>query len=356
MLSTKPLVVVALVVTLLTAAAQTAVAAPAIERFARVPDPGHPEGVVVVGSRVFTGTADTVQQTLVPTSEPSRLVWFDRSSGALEGSVAVTGQRFDKTRALLGLAADRKGRIYAAERIGLGDASDGVAARILRFTVKGRSAVQETYATIPDVPACGAAVVQPCSPTRENKTPLPNSLAFDRDGALYVSDSSQAAVWRVPTRGGTGRLWFADARWDSIFGPNGMAIDASRRHLYVTSTADVGQIGQLWRLSLSRPALDTVYTRPGALFDGIALGEDRGFYIGLMYTNQIAHLDPSGRPVELYPSVGGPLSPLQGPSNMAFDGAGSMFVTNYDVTGMDTSKSYLSRLGVGDRGLPLVRP
>ena len=352
----KPLVI-ALVATLLAAAAQPAVAAPTIERFARVPDPGHPEGVVVVGSRVFTGTADTLQQTLVPTAEPSRIVWFDRSSGALEGSVQVTGQRFDKTRALLGLAADRKGRVYAAERIGLGDASDGVAARILRFTVKGRTAVQETYATIPDVPACGSLAVQPCSPTRDNKTPLPNSLAFDRDGALYVSDSSQAAVWRVPAGGGAARLWFADARWDSMFGPNGLAVDAARRHLYVTSTADAGQIGQLWRLNLSsRSALDAVYTRPGAMFDGVAIGRDRDLYIGLMYTNQIVHLDPSGRPVEHYPPVGGPLSPLQGPANMAFDGTGAMFVTNYDVTGTDTSKSYLSRIRVGDRGLRPVRP
>src|ERR1041384_2531847 len=50
---------------------------------------------------------------------------------------------------------------------------------------------------------------------------LINDLAFDKKGNLYVTDSFQATIWRVPPGGGTAQVWYQSPIVAGIFGPNG---------------------------------------------------------------------------------------------------------------------------------------
>src|SRR5512146_3209694 len=70
---------------------------------------------------------------------------------------------------------------------------------------------------------------------------LLNDLAFDGDGNLYVTDSFQATIFRVPAGGGTPVVWFSDSRLagdPSVgFGANGIRIDQTNKKIYVSVTA-----------------------------------------------------------------------------------------------------------------------
>ena len=63
---------------------------------------------------------------------------------------------------------------------------------------------------------------------------LINDLAFDKNGYLYVTDSFQATIWRVPPGGGAPQVWFQNAAIDGPFGPNGVRIDKKSEKLYFT--------------------------------------------------------------------------------------------------------------------------
>jgi sugar lactone lactonase YvrE len=57
----------------------------------------------------------------------------------------------------------------------------------------------------------------------------PNALAFDATGNVYVSDSFQATIWRVPPAGGAAVAWVADPLLGTSgvppFGANGLAFN-----------------------------------------------------------------------------------------------------------------------------------
>jgi sugar lactone lactonase YvrE len=113
-----------------------------------------------------------------------------------------------------GLAVDAPGNVYYAN-FTLDEATRGV----YRLTSDG---VTER------LPGTGAII-------------LPNGLAFDKQGNLYVSDSVLGAIWRIP-RGGSAELWIQHESLEGCgftpgfppVGANGVAY--RQKNLYVAST------------------------------------------------------------------------------------------------------------------------
>ncbi|MFQ5583801.1 MAG: SMP-30/gluconolactonase/LRE family protein, partial [Calditrichia bacterium] len=175
---------------------------------------------------------------------------------------------------------------------------------------------------------------------------LINDLAFDNEGYLYVTDSFQATIWRVPPDGGAPEIWFHDPGIDGFFGPNGIRFDKKGEYLYFSVTAvNTGQ-GIVYRLPpIDNPALSDLevfhtyspewpeFLAPGP--DGIAFGKSGRLYVALAGTSQISVLDPEGVEIARYlgpAQTSDPASPLPwvNPANIAFNSREkTLLVTNH---------------------------
>src|SRR3954471_1935080 len=81
-----------------------------IETFASVPaSPGFPEGISVDGNRVYvSGPA----RDATAGTGPSKVLVYDRKTGALDSEVIVSGEDLDFEHALSCNAVDGDGRLY----------------------------------------------------------------------------------------------------------------------------------------------------------------------------------------------------------------------------------------------------
>lgn len=122
---------------------------------------------------------------------------------------------------------------------------------ILRFTKQGQTYTQATYsAPFPNLPSCvfGPALPVSCA--------LPNDLAFAADGSLYVTDSFQAAIWRVPPGGGTPQVWFQSPLLAGggplPIGVNGIRLDPTGTSVDISVTLPAANpgLGKIYRLPL----------------------------------------------------------------------------------------------------------
>lgn len=290
--------------------------------FARIPPvPGYPEGIHLWNGTVFVGT--------VPANQPGQapvLYVFDRASGELrhEIEVDVVPGEF---QGLAGMTVDGHGRLYVG---------DGGGGRVLRFTADGDTYVQETYAAIPDLPRCGQA---PCSPTGDDRASLPNDLVFDEDGTLFVTDSFQATIWRIPP-GGEAEVWFQHPDIDARFGPNCLRIAPDRAWMVFTVSGDVPVDTErhLMRVPFvpapqaAQLEVVRVFT-PNDFPDGCAYGASGRLYVGLNIQNQVIAMEPDGTEVGRWPDVRQNLEseiPVDFPASMVFDDdRRSLLLTNY---------------------------
>ena len=196
-----------------------------MELFARVPDPGSPEGIAVDSQgTVFVGTAPK-EGGPAGAHRPSKVFKFD-GAGNLLGEYVIAGQDFDDPfYGVLGMAFDAADNLYAV---------DAAPPRVLRLN-PGTGA-QDTYAEFEDVPPCDSSPgTDQCSPTDLDQPALPDYPVFAPDGTMYVTDLNQALIWRVPPGGGRGEIWFSDPGLETLFGPNGIQFLADGRTLCSSS-------------------------------------------------------------------------------------------------------------------------
>jgi sugar lactone lactonase YvrE len=207
---------------------------------------------------------------------------------------------------------------------------------------------------------------------------LLNDLVFDGDGNLYVTDSFQATIFRIPAGGGSPVAWFTDPRLagDPLvpFGANGIRIDKNNKNLYVSVTAENGTLdGVIYRLSLvvsPGPADLVEFHRypfvpgfppllPGP--DGLAFGKSGKLYVALAGSSQISVLRPDGTEEARYSgpaaNPGGSPDPMPwaNPANIAFDDQErSLLVTNHaSLVPFDPSLFVVFDVFVDDKGQPL---
>ena len=298
---------------------------------------------------LFGGTAAAQVQTLA---------LFDPSKGEFPEGVAVdkrqhlyvglalTGEirRFDPQGApstlttlpvgagfLLGLATDAPGAVYAAVA-SFDPATHGV------WRVE-RDGLQERIAALPP-------------------NGVPNALAFDNTGDLYVTDSALGAIWRIP-RGGGLELFVQHPLLEPqgcSFAPGANGLALSQRSLLVANTCS----GRIVRIPIthdgSAGAPTTLIERNDLIgADGVALDVRRNIYVvmfGGPAGGRLVRISPDGRLEELAGEADG----LTGPASLAFgtgrDSRKAMFITNFDLFST-TPNPTLVRVDVGIPGQPL---
>jgi sugar lactone lactonase YvrE len=275
-----------------------------------------PEGVAV----------DRRQNVYVGLALTGEIRRFDPDGGSSTLATLPVGGGF-----LLGLATDARGNVYAA-LASFDPATHGV------WRV-GRDGSQERIATLP---ADG----------------VPNALAFDKGGDLYVTDSVRGAVWRVPRWGGA-ELFVQHPLLEpepgtQIPGANGIAF--AGRSLLVTNT----RFGRLVRVPIERHGIagepTTLIEREDLIgADGIALDVRDNLYVvmfGGPAGGRLVRISPDGHMEQLAGEADG----LTGPASLAFgtrdETRKALFITNFDLFS-STPRPALVRVDVGVPGQPL---
>jgi sugar lactone lactonase YvrE len=289
-----------------------------------------PEGILVRGREVYVagpatfGTAGT---------GPSEIRVHDVNTGALKRILTIQGQDLSQEHALTCLTMDGRGRLYVIET------QQGV------LRLDPDTGAQEHYAPAPTVLEGGPF-------------PLPNDLTFDHDGWLYITDSFQGALWRVPPGGGTIELWFRSPELASgmfQFGPNGIRMHPRGKELWFTHTAG-DALYALPLVDAPQPSDLRLVHRftPGSGPDGLAFGASGRVYVALAYSNQLSVLERSNG-LLLEGRVGG-TAPWDSPANVAFTSNGSVLLTNHAITSGRPESFMVLDVFVDDRAARSARP
>lgn len=317
--------------------------------------PGFPEGIAVNGSRVYVAGPASFDTAGTPAS---KVFAFDEKTGELLRTYEIQGEQTQFPHANSCIAFDDNARLYVVN-LQLG---------VVRLDLV--SGAQQNYAApLPDLPACSQTQPAPCSPTTQDLPPLPNDIAFDKDGNLYLTDSFQATIWRIPSGGGQPQIWFQDSRLDTPFGANGLRLSPDGTKIYFAVTAEgVGPMGnflggKIYTLPLvSSPSaadLQTFHQYNGEAPDGIAFGKSGDLYVvqAAPFNSGISILAPSGVEItRLTNAAGSPIFPYDSPANAAFSKRGSLLLTNHAFATAIPQNFTVLDVFVDDKELPLVRP
>ncbi len=327
-----------------------------VQILATVPfPPGFPEGIAVNGDKIYVAGPASFDTAGTPAS---KVLAYDSKTGTLLQTYEIEGEFTQFPHANSCIAFDGEGRLYVVN-LQLG---------IVRIDLG--SGDQEIYAApLPDLLPCSQTQPAPCSPTAVNAPPLPNDIAFDEAGNLYLTDSFQATIWRIAPGGGLPQIWFQDSRLDTPFGANGLRLSPDNTKVYFAVTAEgVGPFGnflggKIYTLPLvNSPGaadLQTFFQYNGEAPDGIAFGKSGKLYVALAapFNSGISILASNATEVaRLTNPFGSPIFPYDSPANLAFAKQGSLVVTNHAFATMIPSNFTVLDVFVDDKEAPLVRP
>ena len=261
-----------------------------------------PEGVAVAPD-------GTVYASLSPLGQLVRLA----PGGGHEVIGTVAGLQ-EGDLGLLGLAVGADGRVYGAVASTNADAHG-----VWRFDVETGAAER--------VPGTEAIT-------------LPNSIAIDSRGGLFVTDSLAAAVWRVEP-GGTAAIWaqhdlLAGVEYPGLpfpIGANGIALDESAGTIYVgvSTLGTIVVIPILEDESAGEPVLHTAFTDDQGIIgvDGVALDGAGNLYVAQTGANVVVQVTPDGTIATVATVAHG----LDGPTSVAVrpnaDGSESLFIASW---------------------------
>ena len=318
---------------------------------------GFPEGIAVKGNKVYVA-GPAIAGTSV-NNHPSKVFEFDRNSGALLRTIRTVGETvLGAEHANTTVAFDGNGRLYVVNsQLGI-------------YRLDLPSATQTSYSSpLPDLPPCLLGLLGPaCAPSPAGVVmpPLPNDLAFDDNGYAYVTDSTQATIWRIPPGGGAPQIWFQDSRLGSAYiGVNGLRLSPDRSKVFITVTIDPLVQGYVYTLPLvttpKAADLRVFHHYPSGGPDGLTFGASGRLYVMMAEPgfSGISILNPDGSEyARLQNSALNLLAPYDSPANLAFDGHGNALVTNHAyATGNVLPQQFrVIRVFVDDTASPLATP
>lgn len=320
--------------------------------FAAVPAPGHPVGIVVADDG--TTYVATHQDAAGGPGGPSHIYGYN-GAGKLVRDFTITGQ--DAPQGLTNMAQDSHGVLYALDRH---------PARVI--TLDPVTGIQRTYAEFRDVAPCGSGGPDgDCSATKADAPAYPDDLAFGPDGSLYVTDISQALIWRIPPGGGTPTVWLTDPQLESVFGPCGIKFAGPTslvlaQCLYgVTDPSQIGTgAGRIYTLHVNADGapgtLRTIWQgAPGEAPDGIALAASGNIYVPLALGDALMVLSPDGHEIARTASAGTSRIPWDNPASVAFKGNHAMVTNQAFLSGKPEDSAVLD-VNADEPGMPLYRP
>jgi hypothetical protein len=373
---------------------------------ANIPNsPGFPEGTLMIGDRILVGTPGDFQ------TNPSKILEY-RLDGTLVREYEIQGElQYINGESVPfgigGMARDAYLNVYVAStslgvikinwwKFYLHDVCMAVADAAVCDLILND--VMEVYAAIPDLPRCSeVGGAQPCSPTRDcsafagtgmpcfpvsGRPAMPNDMAFGPDGELYVSDTMQATIWRIPYGGGQAEIFFQDERLDAPFGPNGIRLSPDGSDLIFAVTGGFPafenyDVGRIYRLPIKEPQLknlqvlhefDLIYVplgENGELLpvsqgpDGIGFSKRGNLFVTLSLANQIAKLDQNYNEIARYSGPAltkdGQAIPWAGPATFVFDGTRLVFA-NHALVERDPLLFILGDIKIGELGERLNLP
>ncbi len=244
-----------------------------VRTFAVLPEGASgPEGLEVDPSgNVYVGTFGFTSQG--PADGPGRIYVFDRN-GRMTRELVVTGS----SAHLLGLSwRASTGKLLVA---------DYGASQVLEVDPVSGAATQ--LAGIP-----GAGV---------------NDVTEDRAGNVYVSDSTNGTVWKIPAGGGAAESWISSTLLAPTgvppFGANGLRFNHAGTALFVANTAmdTIVKVPVLAGGAAGEPAV-FVNSVNGA--DGLVMDDDDDLWVVANQSDEIVVIDPAGRAIAKLGDFGG---------------------------------------------------
>jgi sugar lactone lactonase YvrE len=209
--------------------------------------------------------------------------------------------------AILGLAADARGTIYAAA-----PTSDQRWHGVVAISKTGDAS------RIP-----GSEAIQ-----------FPNAIAVAPGGDLYVTDSIGGSIWRIP-RGGEAELWLQHDLLEgtavvnpSPLGANGIAYRRGRLYVANTEKMHVVEIPIGRHRTPGDPTILHAFTGPTDFLDGITVDPAGNLYVLLVLNSELVRIDRRGRTLTLADASDG----LNIPASLTFGVRGraqrTLYITN----------------------------
>jgi sugar lactone lactonase YvrE len=140
------------------------------------------------------------------------------------------------------------------------------------------------------------------TPDTAHPAPGFNSLTFDKQGNVYISDSFQGIIWKTPPNGAggaPGQVWLQDPLFDPgtgltpPFGANGLEFNRAGTILYVADTA-FHQIIQV-PVTNGNPGKATVLITGINAPDGLAVDGHDNLWIAANQEDEIVVVDPNAK-------------------------------------------------------------
>ncbi len=244
---------------------------------------------------------------------------------------------------LSGLKFDEDGNLFAGSA---GFTPQPAAAFIWRISTKGKVT---KYATL-------------------DPNGFPNDLAFDDDGALYVTDPFLGQIWKIDDCGGP-EVWLKDPLLDpnvedpylviAPFGVDGIAFDKNQKNLYV-GNLDYGRILKIEVDKHGEPEdIDVFYENINLIggVDGIAFDKKENLFLAIHGQDRIVSLDKKAKPTVVASGA-----PLQQPSSLVFgvtkQDKKTLYISNFSILAFygikpGPPKPALLKLSVSNEGLDL---
>lgn len=242
----------------------------AVQRFATLPEgAANPEGITVGpdGDVYATGFAPTAP------SGPGKVYVFDEQ-GRLARTLEVSGS----SPALLGLAFHPQTGALLVLDFGAGKVLD----------VDPHTGAANVFSDI----GTGTGL---------------NALTFDQAGNVYVSDSFEGVIWKIPESGGAATAWASNALLTTAgfppFGANGLGFNHDESALYVANTGNDTVV----RIPVSDGVAGdaTVFTNSINGADGLMVDDQDNIWVCANQADEIVVIDPTGRAIAKLGDFGG---------------------------------------------------
>jgi sugar lactone lactonase YvrE len=123
----------------------------------------------------------------------------------------------------------------------------------------------------------------------------PNALTFDDEGNVFVSDSFQGVIWKIPPTGGTPVAWATSPLLTTSgvppFGANGLAFNRARSALFVANTGNDTVV----RIPVAGGVAGTpeVFVNSINGADGLAIDADDNIWVVANQADELVVVDPN---------------------------------------------------------------